>query len=342
MAAPAKLLHIIAFLGKEEATYGTAVGLATTADGLQLQYTDRNTATVATMDYAFDGKLGPSIGSLGQQLQVTPSGLSVKASLPTRARGGGAAYSATVVPSLHRLLKTAGFDATVTTTGGSEKWVYTPTAGGGVGTSLCGAAFARGEAWGLQGLLSDLKIDASNPAPPIWTFDAMGLMNGLPIDGAPPAITYPLQTVQPAIAAGLQLALGGFTTNAAVLNWSFALARTLTPRVIQSASGAHLGFVPGDRVPVLTVELEATALVTTPFTSSAGFDPYRLRDTAQVIATSIGVGTVQYNKYNVAMANAQVTNVTPGNNGSVATVKLEITCANSTATSGDDLTITFN
>src|SRR5438309_9855254 len=115
MAAPAKLLHVLGFLAKEEATYGTAVALTTTADGIQLQYKDRNVAAPMMLKYAFNGDLGPSVGNLGQVQNVAPSGLSIEGDLPTRARPGGAAYSAVLTPSIHRLLQASGFDATVTT-----------------------------------------------------------------------------------------------------------------------------------------------------------------------------------------------------------------------------------
>ncbi len=340
--APAKLLHVIGLLAKEESTYGTAVSLTTTADGVQLQYKDRNQAAPVTIDYSFDGDLGPSVSALGQQLQVSPAGRSVKGDLPTRARPGGAAYSASVQPSIHRLLKASGFDATLTTSVGSEKWTYTPSLPGIIGTSLTLGLYTRGELWSIAGAVGSMKFDAPDPAPPIWTWGMMGIIPALPTDASAPSITYPLQTVQPPLASSIALTLGNLTANAVVMNSAFDLAATFTPRVAQSGGAAHLGFVMADRKPVFTVELEATALTSTPFTSSSAFDPYNLRDSGQQFGFVIQYGSTQYFRFKCNAPQAQVVNVVPKNNGAVATVELTIAAKNSTASSNDDVNFVFD
>lgn len=342
MAAPAKLLHVLGLLLKEEATYGVGVSLAAATDGVQLQYKDRTTGAPMTFDYAFDGDIGPSVSNLGQVANVAPSGLSITGDLPTRARPAGVAYSASVVPSIHRPLKASGFDATVTTTASAEKWVYTPTAPGPVFTSLSGSLYSRGELMPAIGLLCSLKIDFSDPSPPIWTFGTKGIVSALPSDAAVPAITYPLQTIQPPLASSIALVLGNLNTNAEVLGGSFDLQREMTPRVALSAAGAHLGFVPGDRKPIMKVSLAATALVGTPFTSSTAFDPYNLRDKATSIAASVQFGTTQYNRWKLAFPQCQVIDAVPGNNGNIATVELTLGAYNSTGSSADDVNFTFD
>jgi hypothetical protein len=343
MPQPAKLLHIIGLLAKEEAVYGTAIALTTTADGVQLQFKDRKTAAPLALKYSYSGDFGPSVGALGNIQRVSPAGFSVEGDLPTRARPGGAAYSAVLTPSIHRLLKAAGFDATVTTSVGTEKWVYTPTVGGGAAapTSLTLGLYTRGELWSVAGALGNIKFDFADPAPPIWTFQAKGIAT-LPADAAPPTITYPLATVLPPLASSITFVLGSLSANAVVMSGSFDMQRQLTPRVAVSAAGAHLGFVPGDRDPIFKVSLEATALTGAPYTAAAAFDPYNLRDKAQSFAASLQFGSVQYNKYHVNFAQAQVIDVVPNNNGDVATVELTIAAYNSSAVNGDDITITFD
>lgn len=343
MPAPAKLLHVLGLLAKEESTYGTAVSLTTTADGVQLQYKDRNVAAPMMLDYAFDGALGPSVGNLGQVQRVAPSGLSVSGDLPTRARPGGAAYSASVVPSIHRLLKACGYDATVTTTASAEKWVYTPTAPGASYTSLCSSLYTRGELWTAAGLLGSLKMDFSDPAPPIFSFGLKGIVAALPSDASAPTITYPLQTILPPLASSISLTLGNFLpANAVVMSGSFDLQRELTPRVAVSASGAHLGFVPGDRKPLLKVVMEATALTGAPYTAAAAYDPYNLRDKGTSIAATLQFGSTQYNRYKLSFAQCQVVDVVPQNNGPIATVELTLAAYNSTAVASDDHSWTFD
>jgi hypothetical protein len=230
----------------------------------------------------------------------------------------------------------------VTTSAGTEKWVYTPTAPGTGYTSLTGNLYTRGELWTAIGLLSSAKFDFSDPSPPTWTFGLKGITSALPSDAAAPVITYPLATIAPPLASSIALTLGSFTTNAVVMSGSFDMQRKLDPRVAVSASGAHLGFVAGDRLPIIKVVLEATALQGTPFTAAAGFDPYNLRDKATQIAAALQFGTTQYNRWKINFAQCQVVDMVPQNNNSVATVELTLGAFNSTATAADDVSITFD
>lgn len=342
MAAPAKLLHVLGLLAKAESTYGTAVSLSSTADGVQMQFTDRNVGAPFTLDYAFDGDLGPSVGNLGKIQRVAPSGFSVRGEIPTRARPGGAAYSASIVPSIHALLKASGFDATVVTTSSSEKWTYTPTAPGAAFGSVSMELYTRGEKWPVAGGICNAKMEFGTPAPPSWTFDMRGIAT-LPSDVTCPTITYPLQSVLPPLASSITMTLGNLSANAVVMSGSWDMQRQIeNPRVAVSASGAHLGFTPGDRMPIAKVVLEATALTTTPFTSSTAFDPYALRHNGTSFAFALQFGSTQYNRYKINFPQAQVIDVVPNNNGPIATVELTIAAYNSTAVAADDVNIVFD
>ncbi|HEY9229344.1 MAG TPA: hypothetical protein VIP11_22035 [Gemmatimonadaceae bacterium] len=343
MPAVEKVVQILGLLAKPEAVYGTPVALSAATDGLQMQFADRNVGAPLEFDYAFDGNLGPSVSNLGNVAGVAPSGLSLRGSLPFRCRTGGAAYSASVTPSLHNVFKASGFDAAVVTTVSAEKWTYSPTAAGVTFTSLCAEMYARGEKWAVAGIIGNLKMDAPDTKPGIWTFDLVGLPTSMPVDAGVPAITYPLQSVSPPLASSILLTLGGLSTNARVLSHSYDTQRTFAPRVIQSANGAHLGFVPIDRNPILKVTLEATAAVTAdPYTSASAFDGYRLRDTGKVIAASVKHGSAQYFRHTINMPQAQVIDCRPGNKDSIATVELTLRAHNSSAAAADDVNIVFD
>lgn len=342
MAAPGKVLHVLGMLAKAESTYGTYVAQTTTADGVQLQYADRNVGAMADILYDYDGAIGPSVSVLGQRLRVAPSGKSIEGEFPMRAVPAGVAYSAAIVPSIHTMLKANGFDATVSTGAGTEKWTYTPTPAGTTYGSTSASLYSRGELTTVAGFIGSPKLDFSNPQPPIWTFGMKGIINAMPTDVALPTITYPLQTIAPPLASAILFTMGSLSTNAVVYSGSFDFGRELSPRVGLSGSGAHLGFVPGDFKPQFTITLEATALATTPFTSSTGFDPYQLRDVATQFACSIRFGSTQYNKFTLSFPQAQVIDVKPSNNGPIATVDLTIAAANSTASANDSCSITFD
>lgn len=340
---PAKLLSVIGLLLKNESTYNTPVALSTTADGVQMQFKSRDTPSLFTMGYTFDGDLGPSVSGFGTIARVPPSGRSAKGSIPTRARPGGAAYSASVIPSIHTLLKIAGFDATLVTTVGNESWTYKPTPPGTTYASGTAQLFSKGETMTLAGVLSNVKFDAPDPSPPLWTFDAQGTVSSMPSDSAFPVITYPLQTVAPPLASSVALTFGSLSTNAVVKNSSFDFQRKLTARVAQSGGGGHLGFVPDDFIPMLKLTIEAMPLTTTPFTSSTAIDPYQLMDLAQQLsACSVQYGTTQYNRYTLSLPQAQVTGVNLTADGPTALLELTVIGANSTASSNDSVSLTFN
>lgn len=340
MPVPAKLVTLLGLLGKEEATYGTAIALTTTSDGLLMQFTDRNIGAPATIEYAYDGDLGPSVASGATTKRAAPAGRSFRASLPFRAKGAGSAYAAATVPNLHKILKASGLDAALTSTTGSEKWTYTPTAEGTTYTSLTLNAYARGELWAASGVVGNLTVAFDTQAPPVWTFDCRGIASA-PTDASVPQITYPSFSTIPPLASSATVVIGSYTTNAIVLGGSFTFGRGIdNPRV--PISGTHLGFVPSGRAPRLTLTIEQSAFVGSPYHTSAGIDPTLLREAATSITASVQFGSTQYNRYKIELATAQLVNVTPANNGPVATVTLEFAGHGSTPTTNDDLTITFD
>lgn len=341
MPAPAKLVQIMGFLGKEEATYGTAIAMTTTADGIQLQYENRDYPWAA-IGYAFDGDLGPSVGNLGTVLRAAKAGQSITFEAMTRAKGAGVAYSASVFPSIHRLLKASGFDAASVTTSAAEKWTYTPTGPGTGYTSLSTELYGRAEKFPCVGMIADWSFDFPNQGPPMHKFALSGLLNSAVTDVATPTITYPLTSIQAPLAQNVSLTLGSLTTNAVVLSGSFALGREILPRSVLSGSAGHLGFVPRGRTPEVKIVLEATALVGTPFTSATAFDPYNLESTGQNLAFTIQFGTAQYFRWKLTSVQAQVVGIAPQVVNGIACWELTIRPYTSTPVAADDFTIVFD
>lgn len=341
MPAPAKLSQIAGLLGKEETTYGTAVSLTTTADGIQMQFDNRDMPWV-TLNYVYDGDLGPSVGNLGTVLRSAKAGQSASFEVPTRAKAAGTAYSATVVPSIHRLLKASGFDAASTTTASSEKWTYTPTAPGTTFTSLTAELYGRGEKVPMTGVICDWSFDAPNAGPPLHRFAMQGLLSADISDVATPTITYPLSTIQAAVAQNATFVLGNLTTNAVVKSCSFTLGREITPRAALSGTAGHLGFVPRGRTPELKMVVESMALTTTPFTGASAFDPYNLEKNGTSFACSIQFGSTQYNRWKLAFAQAQVVGISPQVVDGVACMELTVRAYTSTPTASDDVSVLFD
>lgn len=109
---------------KAETVYGTDPfgGTVLAADIQQVSGITYDVGPQA-MDVPF---MGGFLGSLGS----IPGARMARCSFEQMARGAGAAYSASVKPSPDLPLRGVGMLPTLTTTGGAEKWVYTPRSSG--------------------------------------------------------------------------------------------------------------------------------------------------------------------------------------------------------------------
>jgi len=105
---------------KAETTYGTDVfsGTVLAADIQQVSGITFDVGPQA-MDVPF---MGGFLGSLGS----IPGARMARCGFEQLARGAGAAYSASVKPNVDLPLRGVGMLPTLTSTGGAEKWVYTP------------------------------------------------------------------------------------------------------------------------------------------------------------------------------------------------------------------------
>lgn len=342
MAAPAKTVNVIGALAKLESTYGTAVALASTSDGFRLQYPDRNGIPIQ-IDYAFNGQVGVNPGNLSDLPLSAPGGKSFSWDAPIRFKGAGAAYSASVVPpDAHLALQIAGFDAAVTTTTTAEKWTYTPQVVTNAYKSATFGLYARGELWPVKGVVADWSFTFDNPGPPTHTFAMRGFANGDVTDVTLPSITYSGNSVDAPNANGITVVIGSLTTNATVFSGSFRLGRTIEPRVALTSGTGHEGFVPGGYSPELTLQVSDTAFVGSPYHTSAGLDPIKLREAATKITVSVQFGSTQYNRWKLTFSNAQLFNVQPSANGREATWDLTFKPSSSTPIALDDLSVVFD
>lgn len=338
MAAPAKTVEVGGLLAKVETTYGTGVVPSPTTDAVLMYLGDRfGLGVPATLDYKGNGENGVNPGNIGPKKRSALSGRSFAMPIPHQFKGSGAAYSASVFPSMHTLLRLSGFTAAVTVTPGSEKWVYTPHVPGTFdGGTLY--AYGRRELWTANGVLLDWTMSGDGPTAPVHQFSAVGVGN-LPTDAALASITYPALTIEPPIASAVTLTLGSYVT-AEVLKFGFSLGRNLsTERVNLNGAAAHQGFYPAGFAPKFTCTIEATAHVGSPFHTSAGLDPYKLEELQTNIVAGLQIGTTQYNRWKLDFPQVQL-RVKPSNNNAIATIDLELTPYATTPISNDFMTVT--
>jgi hypothetical protein len=231
----------------------------------------------------------------------------------------------------------------VTTTGGAEKWVYTPTPGpAGYGSGVFNA-YARGELYPLIAAYADWTLMGDSNGIVYLTATVQAILGAITDQITPPAITYALAAIIPPTAVGASMfSLGNFT-NAILQKWTLKGGRKITARLNQNSAGGHAGYAIGNRAPTLDVTYETPALTTTPFHAASAIDPYNLYDAATQVAASIKVGAAQYNKSTWAAPAAQIMSPPQTtDNGDVVVTNLSLQLNPSAANANDELTVTFD
>lgn len=247
-------------------------------------------------EYAHDGSRNGRNTGLKK---VKASGRFGSVDLLHEMAGGGAAYSASVKPSMHLFLLMAGYAAALDSTLGAEKYTYTPVRRGFSSGAL--EVFSKGEKHALSGAYCNLSCEADGPVVPLWTAAVQGLLAD-PADALVPTLTYP--SVLPSKAETITLSVGSFLT-AVARRFSFNLNREMSGRNDQN-SGGHAGFHLGDLNPQLEVFVEKTARVASPYHTVAGLDPEKLFGAGSAIALSLQVGGTKYERWKITSAAAQL------------------------------------
>lgn len=329
MAAP-KLRNKWGLTGAIESPYGTWADPANSAGVLLVEPVE------PTEEPLNDGaRVGRAPGTGGSWARVAPSAFGSAFEAVTEAIGGGAAYSASVKPSVDLFLRILGLEATLDATGGAEKYTYAPESGPTGFDSASFKTFIRGQQYQTRGAYAaEAVAEFDGPAVPRWAFSVQGIRNAAPQDTALPAITgYPAGTLLPPKAQALSLNVGG-VTSLILRGGRVTISRELTPRGDASGSSQHAGFSPGRRTIGLELTVEAIALAT--------FNPYTIRDAATLQQITFAVGATQYNRYDFDFPQAQLMEAEEGEDGATAIWTLTYEAKVSTPTAEDDLILTFD
>lgn len=308
MAVAKNTLRHGVLLAAETGSYGSGLPtLSASTDGF-LTYETPKPAPRWLHDGTREGISGAGTTEL---TPVNPSGQASDVSLVHYFKGGGAAYSSSVVPSVDLLLRALGMSATLDATASSEKWTYA-----GISTSfesLVAEIYSRGQKWNYFGSqASKLVLEADGMVVPKWTFDLAGIQQADPADVALPTITYPGGSLRNPKAVNIALTIdsGGTVFTGIPRSLTLTIEREMTDRTSQNdANGYHLGFELGPRTATLNVVFESTAVVvSTPHTTATAVDPYRLfSDLANhPLAVNMNIGGTQYNRFKVAAPTAQI------------------------------------
>lgn len=337
MPLPDKSLNLIGLMGKDEAGYGTGGSLSAATDALQLWLEDR-TGIPITPDYLHDGKVGPAPGSLGNLFRSVARGRWAQIDAAAFFRGAGAAYSASIKPSLYRFIAWCGHDWVGSFTGGAEKWTATPTVDTGTMASAVMEAYTRQEKYPLTGVVGNWRYEFADRGIVKHTFELRGIL-GSPTDAVVPSLTYPTQTLAVPDVGGAVLTLGNLT-GAVIKRGSWNMNRKLQERAGANFSDLHAGFIQSGYDPMWELEIEQESFVGSPFTGASTIDPWKLFENATQFAFSLGFPAGgQYNRSTHASVQAQIKSkpeITAVNG--VPCIKLQIEPKVSTAIANDAYT----
>jgi hypothetical protein len=321
-----KTLNQYGFAAIDEAAYADAESPVLANDGIL-----PSEQPEPAFNYLFDGTRGRS--PMGGHLSgVGPTGRGMTLALLAHMTLPEVAYSASAQPSLERLMRYCGFKSQLDVSGGSEKYTLTPES-----TDFDSGSFSiytMGELWSMSGAYGTFSIAADGPVIPTWSFDFQGIGTSLMSDVTPvPAITYLNAAKKPYKATGIVLTLGSYAAGV-VRSFEFALNRDLSPRANENLAGGHLGFSPGNHDPRLTVTIERQLTGT--------FNPYSLMEAGTAQNTHLTINTVQYKKWKLTMAQAEIVSVSKEEDGSTALWVIELQGKVSSPELNDDLVFLFD
>lgn len=307
---------------------------------LEATYRNKVASTVSVLTTDFLG-LVPKYHNAGERKarsqntqtlkKVRKTGRYVEFSPSCEMIAGGSAYSASVRPMVHELMRAAGYDSALVTTGGAEKYTYTPWSGSGTPASYCGDVYENGHLYGFAGGYADMNVSAEVGDLPVMEFPTMAVLAS---DVSENAVAAAYNTVMsPLKSEEMDLTIGTFAP-VVVKEFSFALGRSITSRGMDQTSANHGGFCPGAINPTIEFVFEMTALASAPYHGVSTLNPYKLDEEATELALAFDIGKAQYNRCKFAATKAQVLEMEEVEDGPISLwrVKFQLAPSNPTVT----------
>jgi hypothetical protein len=309
MSAP-KVRNTWALCGKNEAAYGVAETLVPANDGIiALELPD-----VDIDQWIFDGSRGRNPGGMPRN-RVAKGGRGGTLKVVTQFQGPAAAYSASNVSSVQRLLRACGTQMTLSVVGGSESETYVAEAGPAGLDSLTFNYWRQGQLYTLYGCYGTFEIQADGPVVPTWTFDFSGIALD-PSDASIVSPGYPTFATLPPKAETISLSFNGVST-LICQGYHFIANRPHDQvRKQQNAATSHAGFTPDMPAATMEILVEAVPLAT--------LNPYTLAKNNTRVACSLQNGSAQYNRFKlwagplISSTSLMVVDVTDESDGNTA------------------------
>ena len=304
-----------------EASYGSGVALTGSTDNIELAHE----MPTYQIDYGVEQERHAQY-SKGDLKRVAPSVQSVISTIVVDAKGAGT--SSTQAVNTHALLSACGLSASIS----ASQLIYTPTPLGLPQNSVGMQIYGNGELVNITGSMGTFKLRADDSSAAKFEFTMHGIPSAI-TDTAPPARVFHSTAVTPPNNTHVSLSVD--TYSPVVRKWTYNHDNEVKQRTDQNATRGVIGYSLGRRHPTLTCTIEAPQRVTWD-----AYNDYKL-GTPRAISLSVGDPNV-YNAYTLILPVAVLTKVTPGNDGSVATLELEWTSAISGLDTSDDMKLVFN
>lgn len=305
--------------------------------------------------YQFDGKRSGTAAGASMQTQDGKSGRFCDLDLAHRVRPGGAAYSASVKPTVDRMLRAHGMTATLNAGVGVEKYTYAPFTDG-TWESLYGELYVGKDKFAYQGgYVRKWTHVADGLGVPIWTFSLKACLAARVVDWPSPGlVSYPNAGVLPPRAAGSVLtiaAAGGTGAFQGLVRKSTVTSdRTIDDRMSQAApvmasdASGHAGFQLGRFTETMDVVVEAPATRPASYNTTALLDPERMAEEATLCTVVLGFNQgIQYNRYKfLSSASAQIIEAKKDKAGAIRLWNLTIALNPTSEVADDGLSVVFD
>ena len=268
-------------------------------------------------------------GGLGELATVAPSGEWHEIDLQMVIHGAGAAYSATVTPSIHPFLLAAGFAGTVVVSAGTESWTYAytdqPATGLTVYTRLDGKEYKTSGC-----VVSEWSITADAGAYPVFNAKVQGFAHATVLTEVSIG-TVTLPSTLPPRFKSATCTIGAYAAGV-IRSFELSGGNTVAGRGDGTATAGHAGFRITRRQPRFIPRIEMPDI--TDFNPEADWTA----STTRALALTIDE-TGDYNRYSIAAADMRVIDFTDEDDEGLTVI--QPTYGIYTPSAGTELSIAF-
>lgn len=315
----------VSLLAKIETSYGVDVTPAA-ADGLYAVV--GGLPTINKQDNTLNDVARG--GVLSKMQPASPGPRSYQLSVRVPLRGRGAAYSASVKPKVDPLLRACGFQSTLTTTGGSEKVVYTPRSTGWESISLY--AYLDGLLYKMLGCRGTVNFTMRTGGIAFAEF----VLQAFYADPTDAAIVVPTgePSLQPPtfVSSAFQMGTANYAAPFQSINVDMKNQITVAADSTKADGVGSIEIV--DRIPDGSFDPEA-ALVAT-FNYYSAWKNQTLQDMTWQL------GTAQYNRVKFSLPEVALSAVDVGDREGLAVFNTPFNVVSTSSAGDDEIEITFD